>query len=80
MMGLDILLLLRDGSAQRLTETGRAGLIDLPRVSDELYHTARVFRVFTSERREMRADQLIRTLGLAPEEIRARLTGPEPLL
>ena len=51
MMGLDLLLRQRDGATQRLTESGRAGLIDLPRIADELYHSARVFRVFTVERR-----------------------------
>lgn len=80
MMGLDILLLHRDGTARRLTETGRAGLIDLPRVSEELYHTARVFRVFTAQRREMRSARFVETLALSPEEIRARLAGSEPFL
>jgi HD superfamily phosphohydrolase len=80
MMGLDILVLHRDGSAQRLTETGRAGLIDLPRVSDELYHTARVFRVFTAERRQVSGDRLVEALSLPPAALRARLAEPEPLL
>lgn len=80
MMGLDLLMLRRSGAVQRLTETGRAGLIDLPRVSGELYHTARAFRIFTMERREMDADRVLAILALEPDAARARLAAPEPLL
>ena len=78
MMGLDILLLRRSGVVQRLTESGRAGLIDLPRVSVELYHTARAFRVFTVERRELAAEGVLEVLALRADEARARLRAQEP--
>jgi uncharacterized protein len=80
MMGLDLLLLLRSGGVQRLTESGRAGLIDLPRVADRLYHTARAFRVFTIGRRELAAEPLLELLCLSAGEARARLgaAGPPP--
>lgn len=80
MMGLDLLMLRRSGAVQRLTETGRAGLIDLPRVSGELYHTARAFRIFTMERRALDADRVLSILALAPGAARERLSSPEPLL
>jgi HD superfamily phosphohydrolase len=80
MMGLDLLLLRRSGAVQRLTESGTAGLIDLPRVSGELYHTARAFRVFTMERREVAADRVLPILELSAADARARLSAPEPLL
>jgi hypothetical protein len=80
MMGLDLLMLRRSGKVMRLTETGTAGLIDLPRVSDELYHTARAFRVFTTERREVAADRVLALLELGADGARARLAAPEPLL
>ena len=80
MLGLDLLMLRRSGAVQRLTETGRAGLIDLPRVSGELYHTARAFRIFTMERREMDADRVLSILALTPQAARERLAQPEPLL
>lgn len=80
MMGLDLLMLRRSGQVERLTEGGTAGLIDLPRVSDELYHTARAFRVLTMERRELDADRVLSILHLSPEDARARLDAPEPLL
>jgi HD superfamily phosphohydrolase len=72
MMGLDLLLLQRDGTT-RLTAGGRAGLIDLPRVADELYHSARVFRVFTTEPREISAGPLLDLLRLPAEELRERV-------
>ncbi|HEU0301347.1 MAG TPA: HD domain-containing protein [Longimicrobium sp.] len=80
MMGLDLLMLRRSGAVQRLEETGRAGLIDLPRVSGELYHTARAFRVFTMERRELDADRVLAVLALGADDARRRLAAPEPLL
>jgi uncharacterized protein len=64
MMGLDLLLLQRDGAVVRLPQSGHAGLIDLPRVADQLYHSARVFRVFTMERRELAAEPLLELLSL----------------
>jgi uncharacterized protein len=80
MMGLDLLLLRRTGAAHRLTGSGRAGYIDLPRVSDELYHSARVFRVFTTERRSIASDRLVDLLRLSPEALEARLERAEPIL
>ncbi len=78
MMGLDLLLLRRGGAVQRLTESGRAGLIDLPRVSEELYHSARAFRVFTTSRRELAPERMLELLALAEPEARARLCVKPP--
>jgi uncharacterized protein len=80
MMELDLLLLSRSGSVHRLTQGGQAGLIDLPRVSDELYYTARIFRVFTLERRHLSADRMLAILRLPADALRARLEEAEPLL
>lgn len=80
MLGLDLLLLRRDGSVHRLTEEGRAGLIDLPRVADELYYTARAFRAFTAERRTLPHDALLPVLSLTADEVRARLAASAPVL
>jgi HD superfamily phosphohydrolase len=80
MMGLDMLMLRRDGSVQRLTASGRSGLIDLPRVADELYYTARVFRVFTEGRRAVSAARVLGLLALTAPELSARLRDPAPLL
>jgi hypothetical protein len=80
MLGLELLLLRRDGAVQRLTDRGRAGLIDLPRVADELYYTARALRVFTGERRALDADAMLSLLALSADALRARLADPSPLL
>jgi hypothetical protein len=89
MMGLDLLLRERAGR-QRLTETGRAGLIDLPRVADELYRSARAFRVFTTERRELRGGarcwscspcprRRSRATRLAESALSSKISDPVPV-
>jgi HD superfamily phosphohydrolase len=59
MFQLDVLVELRDGSVQRLGAEGAEGILDLPKVARELYTTARVLRVFTFERREVSAEQVL---------------------
>lgn len=66
MFQLDLLVEHRDGRVERMGPGGVPGLLDLPRVAGELYHTARVLRVFTFERRE-----------LPPEWLLDRITQPE---
>jgi HD superfamily phosphohydrolase len=59
MFQLDLLVERRGGDIQRLDLEGVEGILDLPKVSRELYTTARVLRVFTFERREVSADQVL---------------------
>jgi uncharacterized protein len=80
MMGLGLLLRTRDGSVQRLEEGGWAGLIDLPRISEELYYSARVFRVFTVERRSISFESMLQLLRSDREEVKKRLETDDPLL
>jgi len=80
MLGLDLLLMRRDGSVHRLTDEGRTGLIGLPQLSDELYYTARAFRVFTADRREVDERRMLALLSLSAAELRARLDDAAPLL
>ena len=47
------------GAVERLGTGGRPGLLDLPRVAEELHRTARVLRVFTFERREVSAERVL---------------------
>ena len=49
MLGVDLPLRLRGGAVDRLTDEGRAGQLGLPRVADELYRSARRFRVFVAQ-------------------------------
>ena len=51
MFQLNLLLERRNGGVARVGPEGLPGVIDLPRVAEELYRTARVLRVFTFPRR-----------------------------
>jgi hypothetical protein len=59
MFQLDVLVERRGGVVQRLDMAGLEGLLDLPRVAQELYSTARVLRVFTFERRQVSSDRVL---------------------
>lgn len=48
MLGLDLPVRLRGGQVHRLTREGLPGSINLPALSDELYRSARVMRVFVA--------------------------------
>jgi hypothetical protein len=59
MLGLDIPVQRRDGTVERLTSEGWPGTIDLPRLSDELYQSARWLRVFTCRRMTVREERVL---------------------
>ena len=81
MFRLDLLVRRRGGEVIRLGPGGRAGLIGLPRMADELYRTARVLRLFTlGERRSVDAARLARLVALPDEEVGARVAGGGALL
>jgi len=63
MLGLDLPLLARDGSTQRVTDAGIAGAINLPILAEELYQSARWLRVFTAERREIPRESVLEALA-----------------
>ncbi len=75
MLELDILMLRRDGAVERLTAVGRPGLIDLPRLGRDLYHAARVLRVFAWPKIELAEPERILELITAPEAEVAELVG-----
>jgi HD superfamily phosphohydrolase len=75
LLELDILMLGRAGGVQRLTPAGRAGLIDLPRLGRDLYHAARVMRVFAWPRIELKDPERVLELVTAPEETILSLVG-----
>jgi uncharacterized protein len=62
MLDLDLLIRRRSGRVERLGERGLPGLIDLPRVAEELYQSTRVLRIFTLEPRELSAGAVLRRL------------------
>jgi HD superfamily phosphohydrolase len=59
MFQLDVLIERRSGSVERLGRGGLPGLLDLPRVAEDLYQAARVLRVFTFERRDVPVERVI---------------------
>jgi hypothetical protein len=81
MFQLDLLVELRDGERVRLGPAGRSGLIGLPGIADELYHTARVLRLFTlGERRAVDGSALTALVRRSAEEVTAALDSGERLL
>jgi hypothetical protein len=81
MFRLDLLVRRRGGEVIRLGPGGRAGLIGLPRVAEELYRTARVLRLFTlGGRRTVAAEALARLSALSETDVRERLDSGGALL
>jgi uncharacterized protein len=75
MLGLDIPVLRRDGGVRRLTAAGWEGAINLPKLSEELYGSARWLRLFTCRRMDVSREQIVRIATLTAGEVRARLAG-----
>jgi uncharacterized protein len=69
MFQLDVLVERRGGQVQRLDMEGLEGLLDLPRVSQELYQSARVLRVFTFERRQVSAEHVLERITRPAESV-----------
>src|SRR5690606_37964497 len=69
MFQLDVLVERRTGAVHRLGKEGLEGLLDLPRVTQELYSTARVLRVFTFERREVAAESVLERITRPAESL-----------
>ncbi len=59
MFQLDFLVERSSGQVERLGSGGLVGLLDLPRLAEELYTTTRVLRVFTFERRSLDRDRVL---------------------
>ena len=62
MLGLDLPVVRRDGSVERLTESGWKGTIDLPSLSEQLYRSTRWLRVFTARPITLDRDEVMRTI------------------
>ncbi len=65
MLGLDIPVCRRGGKVERLTGAGWTGTINLPRLSEELYNSARWFRIFSAERAALTTERAIKVLRSA---------------
>ena len=81
MFRLDLLVARSSGEVIRLGPGGRAGMIGLPRVAEELYRTARVLRLFVlGPRTQVENRRLMTLVGLPEGEVRRRLEDGVPLL
>lgn len=81
MFGLDLLLERRTGEVIRLGPGGRAGLIGLPRIADELYRSARVLRLYAlGGRPHVEPSRLAELATLSPAAAENRLADGTPLL
>jgi uncharacterized protein len=73
MLGLDIPVLRRDGGVRRLTAEGWEGAINLPKLSEELYRSARWLRVFACRPIVVDRDAVVGLATLTADEVRSRL-------
>jgi HD superfamily phosphohydrolase len=73
MLGLDIPVLGRRGGVRRLTAAGWQGAINLPKLSEELYGSARWLRVFACRRVPVAHAAVVRLATWSAEEVRRRL-------
>jgi len=64
----------------RLTAEGWDGAINLPKLSEELYRSARWLRVFACRRVEIPRAAVYRLVSLTPDEVAARVREGTPLL
>jgi HD superfamily phosphohydrolase len=63
MLGLDMPVVRRDGSVQRLTVEGLSGSINLPVLADAFYQSARWLRVFTARPVSLARDRVLAALA-----------------
>ncbi|HUF27598.1 MAG TPA: HD domain-containing protein [Gemmatimonadaceae bacterium] len=80
MLGLDLPVLRRDGRVERLTEAGWEGAINLPKLSEQLYHSARWMRVFVARRTSISRSKLLELMRLPAAAVRRRLDEGRALL
>ena len=75
MLEVDLPLRTREGGSERLTSEGREGQLGLPRVAEELYQSARRFRVFVARAPDRPVQEVLRLVALPAEEVSRRLNG-----
>jgi len=80
MLGLDIPVLRRGGTVERLTAAGWEGAINLPTLSEQLYRSARWLRVFVARRVAVPRHRFVDALQRPEAELRALVDAGAPLL
>src|SRR5690242_14763010 len=80
MLGLDLLVRRPYGEVRRLTAAGWEGAINLPKLSEEFYRSARWLRVYTSVRIALDPAAVGALASLSGGEVRQRLAAGQSLL
>ncbi|CAN5918229.1 HD domain-containing protein [soil metagenome] len=80
MLGLDIPVVRRNGSVRRLTAEGWQGAVNLPKLSEELYGSARWLRVFVARRSSIHGRKVLELAALPADEVARRLDAKTPFL
>jgi uncharacterized protein len=80
MLGVDLPVLRRSGDVEHLTSSGLVGALNLPALSDQLYHSARWLRVFAVRRVSVNIAQLWSLVTADADVVRAALASGRPLL
>ena len=79
MLGLDLLVQRSYGEVKRLTAEGWKGAINLPKLSEEFYRSARWLRVYTAPRIAIDQTRIISLANRNAEDVRERLKKGLPL-
>jgi uncharacterized protein len=80
MLGVDLPVLRRGGAIEHLTSSGLAGALNLPALSQQLYHSARWLRVFASRRVPIDVSRCWSVVTSDVATLRAALADGRPLL
>ena len=80
MLGVDLPVLRRSGAVEHLTSSGLVGALNLPALSEQLYHSARWLRVFAARRVPVNVSQLWALVTTDADTLRATLADGRPLL
>jgi uncharacterized protein len=80
MLGVDLPVKRRGGAVEHLTSTGLVGALNLPALSEQLYHSARWLRVFAARRVPVDVPALWTLVTADASTVRAALADGKPLL
>ena len=80
MLGVDLPVQRRNADVEHLTSSGLVGALNLPALSEQLYHSARWLRVFAVRRVPVKVSQLWTLVTADAADVRASLADGRPLL
>jgi HD superfamily phosphohydrolase len=80
MLGLDLLVQRPYGEVRRVTAAGWEGAINLPKLSEEFYRSARWLRIYTATRTPIDPRGVLGLAHMGAAEVRARLKSGASLL